>query len=104
MSDTYFLASIPSRAVRRLRWDKTNPASYGQSLEANRKYWDKQKTAYAELDQQYRADLEKLKAVDLHKERRFNYRETADRYAVEIERDYGVKLNVCEVADLDFSL
>jgi hypothetical protein len=104
MSDAYFLASITSRTVRRLRWDKANPAKYGQSLEANRKYWDKQKAAYADLDKQYRADLEKLKAVDLHKERRFNYKETADRYAAEIERDYGVKLNVCETSDLDLCL
>jgi hypothetical protein len=98
-SPEYFLVSVPNK---KYAWENANPAPRKATLEARQKYWAKQKAAWAKATDDCKAAREKLKAAGLPTERRFQYEETAKKYAAEIMRDHGVEVEVCRAFDMAF--
>lgn len=98
----YFSVHLNTPTLRMIKWRNANPAKIPGTPARNKRYWAKQKAAAAEARAAYDKEFAILKEAGLHRSRRFQYEETANRYIAEIERDYGVKLEVSKAFDLYF--
>lgn len=96
-SSDYFLVSVPNK---KFAWERANPAPRNSTPEKRKAYWAKQKAAYAKAREECLAGQAKLKAAGLPTQRRFQYEETAKKYAAEILRDHGVEMEVCKACDM----
>lgn len=99
-SDEYFAVHLNTPVHRMLMWENANRPKYPGTPATNQKYWAKQKAARAQAREDYRREYETLKAVGLDKERRFQYEETAKKWAAQIEAETGVKVLVSRQCDL----
>lgn len=96
----FWCVYVPTPTLRMIAWENKNRPKKLGTPTTNQKYWAKQKAAREKARNEYRADYDRLKEFGLHKERRFQYEETARKYAAEIERDHGVKMECNKGCDL----
>ena len=102
ISDEYFAVHLETPTLKMLEWSNRNPPKVPGTKKSNELYWAKQKVAREAARINYEKDRATLKALGLHKERRFQYEETAKKWAAQIERDTGVKMRVSKQFDMAF--
>lgn len=100
IGDEYFAVHIETPTLKMIRWRNEHPVKIPGTKKSNEVYWAKQRAANAAAREKYTRDYATLKAAGLHEERRFQYEETAKKWAAQVEAETGVKVEVSKQCDL----